>query len=147
MHSADTDSRLPGYPVVTPITLQWGHQDAFGHVNNVHHFRWFETGRIDYLARLGVAVTAEGVGPILAAINCNYRRQIKWPDEILIGTRVTRIGNTSLTVNHAVWTRNNDGVAAEGESTVVMFDYVAQRPHPVSSELRALITQLEGKEL
>ena len=141
------DLRLPGFPVVTPITLQWGNQDAFGHVNNIHHFRWFETGRIEYLARLNVAITSQGVGPILASINCDYRRQIKWPDEILIGTKVTRIGNTSMTVHHAVWTRDNDGIAAEGDSTVVLFDYDAQRPHPIPDDLRRRISELEGKAL
>ncbi len=143
--TAANDDRLPDFPVVTPMIIQWGQQDAFGHVNNIHHFRWFETGRIEYLARCGVAISAVGVGPILAAINCNYRRQINWPDEILIGTRITRIGNTSMTVAHAIWSREHDGIAADGDSVVVMFDYENQKPHPVPDELRQAITRLEGK--
>jgi acyl-CoA thioester hydrolase len=92
-----------------------------------------------------MAITSEGLGPILAAINCNYRRQIKWPDEILVGTRVTRIGNSSITVAHAVWSRDNSAIAADGDSTVVYFDYTRQRPHPVPDELRKRISELEGK--
>ena len=145
MPKSDIDPRLPGFPVITSVTIEWGQQDAFGHINNIHHLRWFETGRIDYLMRLGVAVTAHGVGPILAAINCNYRRQIQWQDEILIGTRVTKIGNSSLTVAHAIWSRDNNGIAADGDSTVVMFDYEKQKPHPVPDELRQLISQMEKK--
>lgn len=127
------------------MEIQWGQQDAFGHVNNIHHFRWFETGRIDYLARLGVPISAAGVGPILAAINCNYRRQISWPDQVLIGTSVTRIGNTSITVSHALWSREHDAIAADGDSTVVIFDYEQQKPHPVPDELRLKIAKLEGR--
>ncbi len=145
-----TDQQDPGlaeFPVVTPLTIEWGQQDAFGHVNNIHFFRWFETGRIEYLARLGMAITSEGIGPILAAINCNYRRQIKWPDDILIGTRVTRIGNSSITVAHAIWSNRNKAIAADGDSTVVYFDYNRQRPHPVPDELRRLVAELEGREM
>ncbi len=145
MPDSDNDPRLPGFPVITSVTIEWGQQDAFGHINNIHHFRWFETGRIDYLTRLGVPVTAHGVGPILAAINCNYRRQIQWQDVILIGTRINKIGNSSLTVGHAIWSRDNNAIAADGESTVVMFDYEKQKPRPVSDELRRLISQMEGK--
>lgn len=147
MMHRNEDSRLPGFPVITAVTLEWGQQDAFGHVNNIHHFRWFETGRIDYLTRLGVPVVAHGIAPILAAINCNYRRQIKWPDEILIGTRITRIGNSSLTVAHALWTRQNGTIAADGDSVVVIFDYAKQRPHPVPDSLRQLIAEMEGREI
>jgi acyl-CoA thioester hydrolase len=143
--SDSADSRLPGFPVVTPMFIQWGNQDAFGHVNNIHHFRWFETGRIEYLARCGVPISAEHVGPILAAIQCNYRLQIGWPDDILIGTRVTRIGNSSITVAHAIWSRSNDAIAADGDSTVVMFDYRKQKPVTVPDEVRAAIARLEGR--
>jgi acyl-CoA thioester hydrolase len=147
MTNRNHDPRLPEFPVITPITIEWGQQDAFGHINNIHHFRWFETGRIDYLSRLGVAVKAQGVAPILAAISCNYRRQLNWPDEILIGTRVTRIGNTSLTVGHAIWSRESHAISAEGDSTVVIFDYEKQKPHPVPDELRRKISELEGRPL
>jgi len=32
------------------------------------------------------------IGPILAAIACNYRRQLKFPDTVHIGARITRVG-------------------------------------------------------
>ena len=37
---------LRDFPLVVEIPVQWGDQDAFGHVNNAAYFRWFESARI-----------------------------------------------------------------------------------------------------
>jgi acyl-CoA thioester hydrolase len=141
------------YPVVIRLPVQWGEQDAFGHVNNIVYFRWFESARIAYLERIGLGEkhagkTAAGtdLGPILAAINCNYRKQIKYPDVVQIGARITRIGRSSITMAHALWSEANSAVAADGESTVVVFDYVANSPQRVPDEYRALIEKIEGRK-
>ena len=140
-------AELAEYPVVIEQPVQWGEQDAFGHVNNVTHFRWFETARVAYLEQLGMEymTSPEGKGLILAAIQCNYRRQIKYPDAVLIGCRVTRIGNASLTIAHGVYSRLQQAIAAEGDSVVVMFDYSVQKSRRVPDDLRAAISQLEGR--
>src|SRR5205807_5731796 len=95
---------LEGFPVVLTVAVQWGDQDSFGHVNNTIYFRWFESARIAYLERIGQGqmMNRVGLGPILAAINCNYRKQLKYPDTLLIGAKITRIGNSSLTMTHAI---------------------------------------------
>jgi acyl-CoA thioester hydrolase len=36
------ESLLAGFPVVITVPVQWGDQDAFGHVNNTVYFRWME---------------------------------------------------------------------------------------------------------
>ena len=66
------------YRIVITLPVQWGDQDLFGHVNNTVYFRWFETARVDYLNRIGLARLHgdEEHGPILAHIACNYRRQL-----------------------------------------------------------------------
>ena len=51
--------------------------------------------------RIGHALSDAGLGPILATINCNYRQPLNYPDTVHIGTRVTKIGNSSLTIAHA----------------------------------------------
>jgi acyl-CoA thioester hydrolase len=139
---------LAEFPVVIEQPVQWGEQDAFGHVNNTVHFRWFETSRVAYLERLGMEymTSPEGKGLILAAINCNYRRQIKYPDSVLIGCRVTRIGNASLTLANAVYSRQGEAIAAEGESVIVMFDYAKQKSRRVPEDLREAVARLEGRE-
>ena len=133
------------HPVLLPLPIQWGDQDAFGHVNNVVHFRWMESARIHYFgaAGLGHMMSNQGQGPILASIKCDYRRQLNFPDSILVSASVTSIGRTSLKMAHRIYSTAQKAIAAEGESVIVMFDYQSQKPVPVSDQIRAIIDALE----
>ncbi len=137
------------FPVLVDWPVQWGDQDLFGHVNNTVYFRWFETARVEYLNRLGL-VRMHGqmdTGPILAHASCNFRRQVQFPDTVRMGTRVTRIGKTSMTLEHALWsTTQNLAHAADGHSTVVLYDYRDQRPIRVLDDIRRRIEELEGRK-
>jgi acyl-CoA thioester hydrolase len=140
-------AELAEHPVVISLPVLWGDQDAFGHVNNTIPIRWFESARIAYIEtpQIDQLLQREKVGPILAAISCNYRRQIKYPDTVLIGARITRLGRSSLTMAHAVWSEEQKTIVADGESTIVIFDYAAQRPVRISDAMRSAISSLEGR--
>jgi acyl-CoA thioester hydrolase len=142
-------AELATHPHVVRIPVQWGDQDAFGHVNNVMHFRWFETARVEYLHRAGLAhlMSGSGTGPILASIKCDYRRQLNYPDTILVSASITHIGRTSLKMAHLIYSQTQAAIIAQGDSTIVCFDYQNQRPIPVPPEIRAQIEQMEGRKL
>lgn len=131
--------------------VQWGDQDMFGHVNNTIYFRWFESARVEYLERIGMSAMSRRemvLGPILASVTCNFRRQVTFPDTVRIGTRVSRIGKTSMTIDHGIWSTAGQGaLVADGTSTVVVFDYQSQRPTRVPDEIRQRIEAIEGKRL
>ena len=50
---------------------------------------------------------------------------------------MTRIGRTSLTMDHVAVSLDRKAMAVEGTSTLVVFDYVANRPEPVPEAIRA----------
>ncbi len=139
--------QLADYPVVVDLPIQWGDQDAFGHVNNLVPFRWFESSRIAYLqeSQVGNLMDRNGLGPILASITCNYRRQLHYPDTVFIGSRVTKIGRTSMTIDHAVYSEKLQVITTDGVSTIVIFDYKANRPVRVPDELRQACAKREGQ--
>lgn len=143
----DSNTPPPGFPVGITLPVQWGDQDAFGHVNNTVYFRWFESARIAYGRRIGLNVWKEtrNIGPILASITCDYRRQVTFPDTVQVGARITRIGRSSMTMEHVVISEAADGTAAEGTSAVVLFDYTANRSYPIPNELRRAIEEFEGR--
>ena len=96
---------LENFPAVATIPVQWGDQDVFKHVNNAHYFRWFESSRVEYWHKSGLfdALKGPGYGPILASVTCNYKRQIKFPDTVLVGTKVEKMGVSSVTLTHDVF--------------------------------------------
>lgn len=138
---------LVDYRVAIALPVQWGDMDAMGHVNNVVFFRWFESARVAYLDRISLASSSDHLGPILASVKCDYRRQLNFPDTVAIGARVTRLGRTSLSMVHAVFSIEQQAIVAEGDSTVVVFDYTTNRPEPIPPRLREAIEKLEGQAL
>lgn len=117
---------LAAYPVRTPITVQWGDQDSFQHVNNVVYFRWYETARMKLFERVGFA-GGSTVGPILASTSCRYKAPIHYPDELVVGTRVIEVGSDRFTMEMAIFSPRIGAIAATGEALIVSFDYTAQK--------------------
>jgi acyl-CoA thioester hydrolase len=140
---------LAGYPVFISLPVQWGDQDAFAHVNNVIYLRWFESARIAYGDMIGLSQLMETkkIGPILAAVKCNFRRQLTFPETVHIGARIASIGRTSMVMEHRVVSSRLRAPVADGDSTIVTFDYKTQKPTPVPPEVRAAIEALEGRPL
>jgi acyl-CoA thioester hydrolase len=136
---------LKEFPIVITVPVLWGDQDAFGHVNNIVYLRWCETARIEYLIRVGLwtMLKEENVGPIVAGIACDYRKPVEYPDEMQIGARVTKIGNSSFTMIHRVWSQAL-GLAAEATSTLVVYDYKTAKSVRVPDHVRTAIEGLEN---
>lgn len=130
---------LAAYAAVVTLPIQWGDQDAFGHVNNAVPLRWFESSRIRLLEEngLGHLMTSEALAPLVASITCHYRRQVTYPDTVSVGTRVAHLGRSRMTLAHAVFSHTQQRIVAEGETLVVFFDRVAQRPTRVPAEVRS----------
>ena len=138
---------LAGFPVVVVQPVQWGEQDPLGHVNHVTYFRWYETGRIAYFLKVGLMDMHknERIGPILASVANDYRRQLSYPDTVHIGVRITRIGRSSIDMEHKIFSQTDHALAAEGTSTLVVFDYQTNKSCPVPARIRHAIENLEGR--
>jgi acyl-CoA thioester hydrolase len=77
---------LADYPVVIEIPVAWGEMDAYGHVNNIVYFRYFETARIVYFGKLESPdfVNRNPLGPILASTSCRFRAPLAFPDHLQV---------------------------------------------------------------
>jgi acyl-CoA thioester hydrolase len=116
-----------------PIQVRFGDTDMFGHVNNAAFSTYAELGRLRFLGGLGHPPG----GLILARIELDFRRQLRFGDEASLETRVARIGTTSMGLHQRLL--RGDDVACEIASVVVCFDYGTQRPVPVPDGLRAAL--------
>ena len=138
---------MKDFPITIRFPVHWGEMDAYGHVNNARYFSWFEGARIAYLHKVGmvnVKGTTEDVGPIIATTTAEYLKPVVFPANVVVGARVSRIGNTSFTMEHAV--EGEDGTLyARGSAVVVTLRYSTHEKLPVPEPVRAAIEQLEGK--
>ncbi|MDE0853098.1 MAG: thioesterase family protein [Nevskia sp.] len=127
-----------------PMTVRWGDMDALGHVNNVQYFRYGESGRIAYFDPLERDDPQfwKAYGIILASIGCDFLAQVHYPAQLEIGTRVTRMGRSSLNMQSGVF---QDGRAvAVLHGVLVWFDYGAQKALPIPETVRAWIRAREA---
>jgi acyl-CoA thioester hydrolase len=147
MNDPPLPSELAKQPVVITLPVQWGNQDLFGHVNGVVYFRWVESARVEYLNRIGLGhlLSSQRIGPILASVKCDYRRQLKHPDTLHVSASITEMGRTSMKMSHLIYSTAQQAIAAQGESIIVIFDYANQRPVPVPDAIRAKVDSLERR--
>ena len=140
---------LADYPTVIDIPVAWGEMDAFGHVNNIVYLRYFESARIAYLEALGIleAMTATGIGPILAETRCRYRFPLTFPDKVSVGVRIVELAADRFLMHHRVVSHRHGRVDAEGDGRIVFYDYNAGAKTPLPAPLAARIREREGDAL
>ena len=132
---------LKDFPFRTREKLRYGDTDRQGHVNNAVFATFLETGRVDMLIGGGVDLMGPNGAFVLARLELDFRREVNWPGEVEIGTRVAAVGRSSLRLEQAVF--HNGECVASGESTVVLTDVTTRRSKPFSEGARAF---LEGSK-
>jgi acyl-CoA thioester hydrolase len=127
----------------TEVTLDvaWGEMDALGHVNNIRYIAWAETARIALFRQLGMTtLPGDAVGPILARIETDYLEPVEYPARVTVGMRAERVGNSSLTIEHAIWHAGEpERIVARGRAVVVLINYATQEKIRVPEEIRAAL--------
>ena len=144
---------MNNWPIVTEIPVLWGDMDDFGHVNNIIYLKWCETSRVELFRKvwdlkslkMEDILSEEGMGPILANFNINYRIPVQYPDLITVKTRVTSIGNTSFGISHELYSKaNGENIVANAESVVVMINYKLGEKIAIDEDNRSKLKQFFG---
>lgn len=133
---------------VEPITVRWGDMDSMGHVNNAQYFTYCESARMSYFAtvRMEEHRDHERQGPALVAANLNFRRQVHYPAELEVATRVSHLGRSSFTMDYEIVQKDTGEVVADGSGVIAWVDYGAGRSEPLPEQLKAAIRRYEGME-
>lgn len=128
--------RQPAY-FESPMDLRWGEMDAFGHLNNVTYFRYFEEARARWLETLGVQLSMEDDGPVLVQSGATYLRPIHYPAILMVRCYPHEIGRTSFTIRHEIRLQGDeDTIYTEGFGKIVWMSRLTGRPTPVPDRVR-----------
>jgi acyl-CoA thioester hydrolase len=114
----------------TDIQVRFNDTDMLGHLNNTAYALYAEQARVEFFRSLGMG----RITLILAHISLDFRKQVTFGDKVHVITTVAKVGNSSVTLLQNVFA--NSELSAEIKSVVVLFDYEAQKPKVVPSELR-----------
>lgn len=116
-----------GFRHWTPVQIRFRDLDLLGHVNNVNLAGWFEDGRVALELPIQ-PLTADYRGPVIVLLESRiqYLAEVHLGQAVRVGTRVQRIGRTSVVVGQAVFM--GDVCAAIAEFVEVLIDPVTRKP-------------------
>jgi acyl-CoA thioester hydrolase len=119
--------------------------DAYGHVNNVVYYSWFDTVVNEYLVRAGALDIANGnVIGLVVETQCHYFRELAFPETVTAGLRVARIGNSSVRYEIAIFAAEETDASAQGHFVHVYVDRSTRRPAKLPPALKQALEPLHG---
>jgi acyl-CoA thioester hydrolase len=137
------------FPVHWPVLTRWADNDMFGHLNNAVYYQLFDTAINGWIttniAIDPVTMAAQG---IVAESGCRYFSELHFPQRLVVGVAVARLGRSSVTyrlgIFRAVEELGSDAaeqkIAALGHWVHVYIDRTSRRPVPIPDEIRALLS-------
>jgi acyl-CoA thioester hydrolase len=135
-----TAPRRADYPHFQAIPTRWMDNDAYGHVNNVTYYSYFDTVVNEHLIRQGgLDIAASPIVGVVAETSCTFRKPLAFPERVDAGLRVARIGTSSVVYEIGLFRAGDDEAAAVGRFVHVWVDRATQRPQPVPAAIRAAL--------
>ncbi|MFO0546903.1 MAG: thioesterase family protein [Polyangiaceae bacterium] len=135
------------YRYFVPITTRWMDNDAYGHVNNVVYYSYFDTAANSYLIREGGLDIADG--PVIGLVvesQCHYHAPVAYPEELRAGVAVARLGERSVTYSIGIFRAADLGgpakTVADGRFVHVFVDRATRRPTAIPPGLRAALERI-----
>ena len=124
------------------ISTRWMDNDAYGHINNVVYYSYFDTVVNRYLIEAGVLDVQRGaVIGLVVETHCNYFSPLSFPQTVDTGLRVAKLGASSVRYEIGLFGGGAPLTAACGHFVHVYVDRESRRPAPLPP---ALIQTLQG---
>ena len=121
--------------------------DVYGHVNNVQYYSYFDTAVNHYLITSGWLDIHNGdVVGLVVETRCSFAASVAFPDELDVGLRVEKLGNSSVRYGIGIFRRGEPLAAAEGHFIHVYVDRETNKPVRVPEALRAVLQPLLREE-
>lgn len=125
-----------------PLRVRWGECDAQNIVFFANYFLYFDVAMAEYFRELGYALAGEDALEFYTvSASASYFDSAVYDDELEIGARCARIGNTSATLKFAVL--RDDEVLVEGQTVYVHAVPKTKQKSPIP---QALIDRIEALE-
>jgi acyl-CoA thioester hydrolase len=125
------------------IHSRWMDNDAYGHINNVVYYSFFDTAVNRYLIERNVlnVLKSEAIGFVIET-QCKYFSPIAYPDLIHVGLKVIHLGNSSVKYEVAIFKNDDDIASAAGNFVHVYVNRSTNKPTPIPQNVREILAGL-----
>ncbi len=134
------------YRAFRTISTRWMDNDAYGHVNNVVYYSWFDTVVNAHLIEQGALDVRHGttIGLVIET-QCNYFAPVEFPQGIEAGLRVAHVGRSSVRYEVGLFVEGEPLTAAKGHFVHVYVDRDGRRPvAQLPAELASVLERLQA---
>ena len=98
------------------ITTRWSDNDAYGHVNNVIYYSWFDTAVNSYLINAGALdIERSPVIGLVVHTQCHYFSPLAFPQPVEAGIAVAELGRSSVRYRVGLFAKGEALTAAHGD--------------------------------
>jgi acyl-CoA thioester hydrolase len=131
------------YRHFSTLTTRWLDNDAYGHLNNVQYYSFFDTAVNRYLIDAGALDIAAGsVIGLVVQTHCDYFAPLAFPQDVDAGLRVSRIGGASVRYELGLFGAGEPLSAAAGHFIHVYVDRRSRKPVALPAALLAALAPL-----
>ena len=135
------------YPHAQDITTRWMDNDAYGHVNNVVYYSYFDTVVNTLLIQRGALdIETSPVIGLVVETACQYFAPLTYPERVTAALRVAHMGRSSVRYEIALFGEGSDTAAAQGHFVHVYVDRATRRPVELPAALRAVLEPLRAPQ-
>lgn len=144
MQSEQTITRQ-SFKWLDAVTTRWHDNDAYGHVNNVTYYSFFDTAVNRYLIEQGkLNIHTDKVIAFVVNSQCNYYAPVAYPDALEVGVNVQKLGNSSVVYHVAVFHKDQPSAVAIGSFTHVFVDRETNQSVPIPAAIRTALAAIQA---
>jgi len=129
------------------IRVRFADTDLQGIVFNGNYLTYYDVAWTEYFRAVGFTwsdLLALGVDTVLARTTMEFKSPAKFDEVLEVHTRVSGLGNTSLTFEFEIYPQNEDRLIGTATSLYVCVDPKTLKSTPVPDFLRQRISEFEG---
>ena len=121
---------LEQYPHHRNENIRYNDTDRQGHVNNAVFSTFFESSRVSILYDADRGLAKGETEFVIVTFEVEYLKELHWPGEVTIGTRIGRVGRSSLVFEQALFQQGE--CVSVAKSTMVMINKSTRQSTPLS---------------
>ena len=134
------------FAVFRPMDTRWMDNDAYGHVNNVVYYSYFDTAVNGWLmAATGTDIRRLAQIGLVVETSCQFLKSISFPDALEVGIAVDRLGNSSIVYRIGIFRAGDAQPAAVGRFVHVYVDAMSRRSAPIPAAIRKAASALQKR--
>ena len=137
------------YRFFYPFRIRYSEIDGQSIVYNSHYLTFFDTAIIEYLEAIGYDYThiVERTGYDFHTVRnvVEYRAVVNYREDIVVGVRIGRLGNTSLTFTLEIHPAEGEDLRTTGEVVWVHTHQETGKTGPLPQGLLDAVRAYEGE--